>query len=182
MCCTLGNAKYKGYCVRCFQYYFPDEKVSKNYRIKEAAWGDYIKEVFSDQSWIFNKTVINGMSQYRPDAYLDLGTHVVVLECDEHQHRGYNCINKRRMALMQDFGFRPIVFLLFNPDAYKTQDGKSIPSCWGEDKNGRARVKPSKQNEWEYRLNQYGECVDYYIRTIPQKEVTVESLFYDETD
>jgi hypothetical protein len=50
----------------------------------------------------------------------DFGSHVVVVEIDEHKHEQYECSceNKRMMAISRDFDHRPLVFLRFNPDAY----------------------------------------------------------------
>ena len=39
-------------------------------------------------------------------------------------------VNNRLMELSQDVGFRPIVFIRFNPDGYK------ITSCWYINKLG----------------------------------------------
>lgn len=43
-------------------------------------------------------------SKYRPDAILDMGSHIILLEHDENQHNciGYSCENLRVMAIMQD--------------------------------------------------------------------------------
>ena len=179
MCFTLGNSKFGGYCLRCYQHYNPEAKISINYRIKETAWAKFLQEAFPDVNWVFNKTIRGGSSRCRPDAFADLGNYCLVCENDEHQH---DCTRRRREILRQDAGNRIIVFLHFNPDDYKTQDGKKVTTCWGTDKEGRARVKPSKEKEWGERLEAYGECVDYYLRTTPQKEVTIEYFFYDECD
>lgn len=60
MCYTLGSRKYKGYCVRCFQHFFPNEPAPKNFRIKENVWADYISDNFKDYDWEFNRTVEDG--------------------------------------------------------------------------------------------------------------------------
>ena len=39
------------------------------------------------------------------------------------------------MELSQDVGYRPIIFIRFNPDNYKT-NLKNITSCWGLNKKG----------------------------------------------
>lgn len=61
---------------------------------------------------------------YRPDFVFDAGTHVVVVEVDEDQHKAYDpaCENKRMMDIFNSFGGVPVVFLRWNPDAF-TVDG-----------------------------------------------------------
>jgi hypothetical protein len=125
---------------------------------------------------VFNRT-LNACSKFRPDAFLDMGTHIIFCENDEHKHEGYNCESRRMMALFEDAGNRPIVFIRFNPDTY-TLNEKNVTSCWGTDKNGNLRIKPSKVQEWASRLKAFEECVKYHIQNIPLKEVTLEQLFY----
>jgi len=62
---------------------------------------------------IFDKQT-GGCSKMRPDVFIDKFTHVVIIECDENQHKDTSCENKRTMELFQDFGNRPIVFIRFN--------------------------------------------------------------------
>jgi hypothetical protein len=177
----VHNNKYRGYCVRCFQHAFPDEPVSRNYRIKEGAWVDAILERFPDKTWRFNKQVVGGCSKYRPDAVCDMGSHVVAAECDEHQHEtdDPSCINRRTMSLMRDHGMRPIVFIRFNPDKYIDSHGNKHTSCWGLDKNGLCRVKKNKKEEWEHRLSVFLDVLGKSMDTVPGKELTEIKLFYD---
>ena len=182
LCYTIvSTSKYKGYCVRCFQYFFPDEKVSKNFRTKEKVWIDFICEEFSEYTWSFNKTIDYGCSRYRPDAILNMGTHVILCEHDENQHKsaGYSCTNKRTMAIMQDCGFIPLVVIRFNPDEYIDEEGKKITSCWGLDKNGISKIKNNKKNEFIERLEHFKKIVLFYIYNVPQKEITEIKLFYN---
>ncbi len=75
--------------------------------------------------------VVGGCSRRRPDGYIDLLTHVIIVEVDENEHRSYDdtCNNRRIMELYQDFGSRPLVFVRLNPDAY-TRDGKRKPGAF----------------------------------------------------
>jgi hypothetical protein len=121
------NPQYRGYCTRCFIYIFPEERISKIYKIKEQHVVDFIKDNFTN-AFTFDKTV-GGCSKRRPDAYIDLYIHVLIIECDENQHKNYSCENKRIMELFVDFASRPIVFIRFNPDSY-TIGIKKIPSSF----------------------------------------------------
>ena len=71
----------------------------------------------------------------RPDMVCDLGSHILIIECDEnkHKHGDYSCENKRIMELNQDFSenniHRPIVVIRFNPDTYIDSNNQKIESC-----------------------------------------------------
>lgn len=43
-------------------------------------------------------------SKRRPDILIDLETHLIIIEVDENQHKGYSCENKRIMEISQDLG------------------------------------------------------------------------------
>lgn len=121
LCCeTRSILKYKDHCLRCFIFTFPNENISKNYKVKEQHVTDFIKETWNNLNFIFDKQINNGCSKRRPDAYLDLLTHIIIIECDENQHKIYEdiCDNKRTMEISNDFANRPIVFIRFNPDSY----------------------------------------------------------------
>lgn len=166
--------KYKGFCLRCFINKFPDEKISRNYKVKETHMVDFIKDQFTDQTMTFDKQT-GGCSKRRPDCYIDKFTHVVITECDENQHKDYSCENKRIMELFQDFGNRPIVFIRFNPDNYINEDGKKILSSF------KSFDVPMIRNpkEWSNRLKLLKETIEKHLVEIPSKEITYEYLFYD---
>jgi hypothetical protein len=99
---------------------FPDEKTSRNYKTKEKEVTERVTEEFPDLSWITDKRVEDGCSRRRPDLLLDMGSHLLIIEIDEHKHEGYDCSceNKRLMEISLDLQHRPIVFVRFNPDSY----------------------------------------------------------------
>jgi hypothetical protein len=176
-CDTIVKHKYKGYCLRCFIYKFPDVKISRNYKVKELFMTDFIKEQFKDQVITFDKQT-GGCSKRRPDVCIDKLTHVVILECDENQHRDTSCENKRMMELFQDFNNRPVVFIRFYPDSYINEDGKKVLSSF---KMHKALDVPviREPKEWVGRLNVLKETICKWLNVIPSKEVTYEYLFYD---
>lgn len=60
----------------------------------------------------------------RPDFLVDAGTHFVVLEVDEHQHRDRACeCEMVRMVNLTHALQLPTVFVRFNPDAYLPAPG-----------------------------------------------------------
>ena len=169
--------KYKDYCVRCFIHTFPDEKVSKNYMIKENNVKEFLEEYFKDQNIIHNKPIAGGCSKKRPDFFIDLLTHCIIIEVDEDQHPYYTCENKRMMLLFTDLGDRPIIFIRFNPDGY-TINGIKYPSCFSYHKALGVPIIKHKKN-WNERLNLLKETIIKHIMNIPEKEVTIESLFFN---
>jgi hypothetical protein len=172
-----SNKKYKGYCLRCFINLFPNEKISRHYKVKENHMTDFIKANFNEEIMIFDKQT-GGCSKRRPDCYIDKFTHIIIIECDENQHRDTSCENKRTMELFQDFCNRPIVFIRFNPDKYINEKGEKNPSSFKYHKTLDVPVIKSKK-EWNNRLNVLKECMNKHLKIIPEKEVTNEFLFYD---
>lgn len=184
MCDTLGNPKYDGYCMFCYMHMFPDKPVARNYKTKETAVVDFVKEKFPDKSWVCDKRIADGCSRRRPDMLCDMGSHVVIIEVDENQHADYECSceNKRLMELSQDVGHRPLVFIRFNPDEYVNDAGEDVGSCWGRNKKGFAVIKKKKQDEWAERLSVLEEMAEYWLAHCPGKTIEVIQLYYDEQD
>ena len=182
LCSVQVQQKYDGYCLRCFIYLFPDKPISRNYKTKEYAVVEYIKQNYSQLEWIADKIINGGCSKRRPDLLLDLGYQVLIVEIDENQHIDYDCSceNKRIMELSQDMGHRPIIFIRFNPDEYE-KNGINISSCWGQNKKGICVVKKTKMNEWRERLSVLKQLIDYWINSKNRTNKTVEiiQLFYN---
>ena len=182
LCSTLVQEKYDGYCLFCYINLFPDKPVCRNYKTKEYAVVEYVKNKFTNFNWIADKIVSDGCSKRRPDLLLDLGYQIIIIEIDENQHIDYDCSceNKRIMELSQDLDHRPIIFIRFNPDDYE-KDGENITSCWGQDKKGICVIKKSKKNEWIERLNTLEEHINYWItpENITNKTIEIIQLYYD---
>ena len=181
-CSTQVGNKYDGYCMFCFINLFPDKPTSRNYKTKEFAVVDYIKNTFPDTSWIADKKVYDGCSKRRPDLFLDMGYQIIIIEVDENQHIDYDCRceNKRLMEISKDVNHRPIIFIRFNPDDYMNAR-KNITSCWGQNKNGITVIKKSKVSEWTTRLAVLKEQIIYWLNpdNKTDKMVEVIHLFYD---
>ena len=134
-------------------------------------------KAFPNTVMVFDKSIEGGCSKRRPDVFMDLLTHVVIVECDENQHKSYTpqCERRRKMELFQDVGFRPVVFVRFNPDGYKGGNG----GCFRKelDKNGEnvLVVLP----EWKVRVNELVRVVGVHMKVTPEREVTEVCLFFD---
>jgi hypothetical protein len=65
----------------------------------------------------------------RPDRVYDFGNKIVVLECDEHQHRDRQCLceQTRMVNIGQSFGGIPVYFIRWNPDDYNPCDDRKNP-------------------------------------------------------
>jgi len=185
LCTTQPHIKkYDGYCMRCFMYTFPDKPVARNYKTKEFSVVDYITKEFPEYVWITDKIIQDGCSKKRPDLLLDLGYQVIIVEIDENQHKTYECScdNKRLMELSQDVGHRPIVFIRFNPDEYISKEGQKVKSCWSTNGYGINIVSPKCKNDWETRLENLKEQIEYWTTPENKTDKTVEvvQLYYDE--
>jgi hypothetical protein len=180
------------HCEACFSNLYPDHPKVRNYKRKEHYFQDEIQTRFQNDKdnykMIFNKIVDDGCSKRRPDVLLDLFLFVLIVECDENQHKRDSyipeCENKRMMCLFEDLGNRPIVFIRFNPDGY-TDDKEKYKGCF-KDIIGENRKKYYEidYEEWGKRINSVEEKIREYIEMFkqgeyPEKEITIEKLYYD---
>lgn len=170
-------------CQACFCNKYPDHEKSTLYKIKERYLRDELRERFpnKDINMIFDKAVNGGCSGRKPDVMIDLLTHTVIIECDEHQHRNYECENRRTMELYTDLGNRPLVMIRFNPDKY-THDNKQIEGCFKpliniEDIH-KKKFYDINNKEWKRRVDILQEVIKEYIDVVPDKAITEIKLFY----
>ena len=163
------NSNYKPYCFNCFCVLNPDIEIKRQFKLKEHYLNDALKEEYKNINLVFDQKVDDGCSLRRPDVRIECYTHSIIIECDENKHQGYSCENKRTMQLFQDLGNRPIVFLRFNPDSYK-RNNKIIEGCFNKNK--------INELEWNKRINKLKKYINFYLTTIPTKEIEIEELFY----
>jgi len=173
-CATIpSNKQYEGYCLLCYIHLYPEKPIVRNYKTKERAVAQFIKETFPDQTWVLDKRITDGCSSKRPDMFCDLGDQVILIEIDEDQHAAYDCSceNKRLMELSQDVGHRPMVMIRFNPDAYGTS-----PSCWRINALGTCSVV--NEIEWKSRLQTLADQINYWITNRTIKTIEVINLYF----
>ena len=163
-----GSTSTKDYCARCFAYMFPDEK-HRPFKTREMKLKEFLQAEYSDKTIVHDKRVECHL--YRPDFVFDMGSHTVVIELDENQHRSYDtsCDNKRLMSIFEGLSSRPMVMIRFNPDRYD-----SVSGCFKRDGQLTDGGKP-----WKKRTGELKERIDYWFETQPDREITVEHLFYD---
>lgn len=179
-CSTKINPIYKPYCGYCFHNLFPDDPKSKNYMTKEKNVTKFIMDAYRESGIFmnFNKEIKEGCSTRRPDIAINMGSHVIIVEIDENQHKSSSyttCDSKRTCEIYKAYK-QPIVFIRFNPDAYKDENGCRIPSCWKPTRNGMTIVNKKK---WNKRLSALKDKIDYWMEHEPKKEITYRFLFYD---
>ncbi len=182
LCDTKANTNYENYCLRCFIHTYPNKKTKRNYKTKEQAVIDYIKNEFQKLTIITDKMNPDGCSRKRPDIQIDLGYQLIIIEIDENQHKTYDCSceNKRTMEIFKDNGYRPIIFIRFNPDGYSI-GGNKIQSCWKLFKNGILSINKTKEIEWNNRLKCLKNQIDYWCNpdNITNKSIETIELYYN---
>ena len=181
-CHTSGNQKYEGYCMPCFVNN-PDnihKPAMRNYKTKEKEVAECVIQHYPQFSWIADRKVQNGCSKRRPDLLLDMGSHIIIVEVDENKHSSYDCSceHKRLMEISQDLQHRPIIFIRFNPDSYKDQNGVMVKSCWKLNKLGVMTIVSSKKVEWNKRLETLTQQIQYWVDNLTEKTVEIVELFY----
>ena len=170
MCDIILFGNKIGYCARCSVYMLPDAPTSRRFKTREMAVRDFLRATWPDCDITHDKRVECHL--YRPDFVFDMGSHTIVIEIDENQHKSYDtsCDNKRLMSIFQGLGSRPMVMIRFNPDSYTGHRG-----CWTRDNKLVDDGRP-----WAKRLGVLKERVDHWFDTEPARELSVEHLFFDD--
>jgi hypothetical protein len=147
--CPLGIAVnlgkrdiYDGRCVRCFCASFPNDERAKNARgwvhAKEQAVRKVLERAFPNYNWTFDKSfthrtfVVGVNTRFRPDARVTKGDRVIIVEVDEHSHRGYLCAKEREreQSFVLQNRSKTVVMIRLNPDAYTDYAGARHPTCF----------------------------------------------------
>jgi Holliday junction resolvase len=128
-------------------------------KTREMVVVNYLEE--NGIEFIHNTSVGYVCGNYRPDIKIDAGTHFVMIEIDEDQHRQYDksCEIARMLNIHQAEGLR-CVFLRYNPDVFRS-------------KNGAQKVHQTT------RLKKLLEETVKHKQNIPEDEITVYRLFYN---
>ena len=178
-CVTRSNSIYRMYCLFCFMHAFPDEPITRNYKTKEFAVVERVQSRFPDFTWRHDKRVQCGISKRRPDLFLDMGSHVLIVEIDEDSHKSYDdsCENKRLMQLSEDVDHRPLVMIRFNPDSYMDITGNKRLSCWVRNGNGITVLCKTRLSDWNIRIAKLLHTIEFWAANVPEKMLKVVELF-----
>ena len=182
---TYANPKYKKYCAKCFSSLFPDEKISKNYKIRESCVLEGFLELVEQYSdidlseFVKDKIVKGGVSRRRPDLYIELPEHVIIIENDEHQHNDYDedSETQRIKDLTSDFKNKKIVFIRFNCDSYTIGNKKHDSLFKVIRETGLYIIR--NQNKFNERVNKLYKTFQKHYTNIPQEKMIIEKLYYD---
>lgn len=177
-----SNKLYQGYCLHCFVDKYPDHEISRNYKTKERIINKHLLKFMNDNypdlEIIMDKRIDSGCSNKMPDFMIECYTHCIIFENDENQHKYYNtsCDNARTMSLFTDLANRPLVMIRFNCDKYEDDEKNKIKGCFMKLKTG---LDKEYKNILQKRMDILYDKIKYHIKTIPEKELTIEKLFYD---
>jgi len=174
---TRGDNNYEYMCSSCFYYTYPDHIKTRNHKTKENQIMYDLNKYFNNLI-IQDKKIYDGCSRKRPDGLIKLNDYNIIIEVDENQHNKYSCENKRLMILFQDLGNSPLTVIRFNPDKYKL--GTSvIQSPFGITETD-GKLKIINTIEYNKRLVHLIEIIENNISSIPNKEINIIQLFYNE--
>ncbi len=143
-----------GHCLRCFVHLFPDEPNYHNYKTKETTVVTHLRKVFPNKTCVYDKRIEGGCSRRRPELFLDMCSHIVIVEVDENKHDEYDCTCENRwlMEISRDLNHRHVVMIRFNPDGYASAEKGKIPSTWTYNKLCLSTIKKEWNAAWNYRL------------------------------
>ncbi len=165
-------------CSQCFAFENPNNVIAKKHKTKEWTFTKKLQDELAKQdiACTLDKRIDNACSLRRPDAFIDVLTHVLIVEIDEFQHVGYSelCNNRRTMELSRDVNHRPIVFIRLNPDSY-TLDGIKHFGCF--DSKMRTNMK-----EFNRRYNELSRAVMENMAIVPERCIECIELFFSDSD
>ncbi len=132
-CCNNDLLNKDGLCIT---YCVPNQLYQqvKQEKKKEKTVMNYLDK-YVKLSNIINitddKAVSTYCNHYRPDRMYDIGTHCIIIEVDEDQHKGKRSSCSKgeigelsRMHEIQNAVGMNCIFLRFNPDTFKVNDKK----------------------------------------------------------
>lgn len=107
-----------GTCEHCNPEVFQRARLAKQRALMDALDAAGFKGTSTD-------VMIDGgdCGRERPDRTFDFGDKIVVVECDEHQHRdrACQCEQTRMVNIGQSYGGVPVYFIRWNPDDYASE-------------------------------------------------------------
>ena len=186
----LGNIYYRDpdrkYCYNCFCVKY--DYIPVNVKLREKYFHKLMIDEFPLLKFSYNKSQPNNCKQTRyPDWSRDYGSFLLIVECDEYQHRkstSYACESKRTVQIYQNAAHRPTVFVRFNPDGYRRRNGLTVSGCFKEVFNKELGKKDLMvdENEVQRRWKEIKKQIQHYTENLenpPTKAITVHKLFYD---
>ena len=162
-------------CIGCFYYYYPNDEIPRRYKKKQHYFNEKLIEEFGADFFQYDKKIKCGCSGRMPDWFIDCFKYSIIIELDEDQHKYESCDDKRMMELFTDLGNRPLVLIRINPDKYEGRT-KKRKGCFDFDEKNTLICNEKKFNK---RFNTLVEMIKYYLNNEPEKEVTMQKLFFN---
>ena len=108
----------------CFEYCINSEYFKRWRLLKQKETLQMLSTLIMHAVYSDDKTIDTACNKRRPDRVYDCGIYFLVLEIDEHQHRGYDksCEYARQIEILQAFGM-PVLFIRYNPDTFNDKNG-----------------------------------------------------------
>lgn len=147
------NATLCHYCRDGYQIGFKEKQVLKFLKKSKT-----LNKFTHNRESADSKTVCG---KYRPDFVYDFQTHMVIVECDEFQHKSYDpdCENVRMQNIVYGIGL-PCVFIRWNPDDYSINGVKQEVS-------------------WKNRIKKLVNTIKTHSKIIPKDMLQIVYLYYD---
>lgn len=105
------------------KYCIPKPQNKLYQKTKEMAVIKFLKDNLPDHDFIHNKSVSSDCTggHLFPDIRFDCNHYHLIIEVDEHKHRGaaYECDHKRMLDIIAKLGL-PCIFIRYNPDNKKS--------------------------------------------------------------
>jgi len=135
-CHRLDILNKDGICVNFCSLEEQDRIMKKKVKKHEEYINKLLDSAIEMRPYATDTIIDSACSRFRPDRVYHCGTHIVVIEIDENQHKSYtNCGHtkkekllgeeKRMYAIGQSFDGLPCIFLRYNPDNYKDASGRN---------------------------------------------------------
>ena len=160
-----------GHCVSFCSAIKESQMLRKHQKKKEEVIGKLIDREILTSLYMRDQRGDNGCSTSRPDFVYHLNTHILIIEVDEGQHKGYNNCgttkaekqdveNRRMYNMSSEFDGLPSIFIRYNPDSYRV---------------GGTIVKTSDQQRHSTLIRWVKKC----MTDVPNDGIWVKYLFYD---
>lgn len=180
-CKRVDLLNKNGICVNFCSLEEADRVVKKLVKHKEEAINKLLDEHIKVPVFSLDESPDRFCTSKRPDRVYHLGSHVVIIEIDENQHKSYKCTaygdttegrmkgeRIRMYEIAQSYPeFPPCIFIRYNPDTFKNKNGVL------------SKISNTKRHELLIKWVQ--RCIDFN----DVKGLLVKYLFYDgfyETD
>jgi hypothetical protein len=175
---AFAHKEKKKYCTRCYYHLNPDIIPPRNHLTKERLIMNEIYKIYPEL--LMNKVIVGSCNQRRPDGFLDILTHSIIIEIDENQHNSYNtvCEDIRINELFTGLADRPLIFIRFNPDSYK-KEGKRCAGLFKLSKSD-GLISITSKKKFNESVNELLKIIKFHVENIPIKLITHIYLNYDD--